>query len=119
MPQVTFVNEKKTIEVPAGSNLRSEALKNGVDLYPGIYKVVNCRGLGLCCSCRVHVKQGAENVSRRGWWEWLHTMTNPVGFFSRIGHEDEMRLSCQMRVNGDCSVETKPELPLHGENFFS
>ena len=33
MPTVTFVNEKKSIEVPAGANLRKEAIKAGVNNY--------------------------------------------------------------------------------------
>ena len=31
MPTVTFANEKKTIEVPAGANLRQEAIKAGLN----------------------------------------------------------------------------------------
>ena len=46
MPSVKFVNEKKTIEVPEGANLRKEALKAGVELYPGIHSIsFNCHGL--------------------------------------------------------------------------
>jgi hypothetical protein len=30
-----------------------------------------------------------------------------------------MRLSCQVRVQGDIEVETGPALDLFGENFFS
>src|SRR5207249_2336358 len=33
MPKVTFVNEKKEIEVPAGSNLREEAAKAAISVY--------------------------------------------------------------------------------------
>ena len=35
MAIVKFVNEKKEIQVPEGSNLRKEALRAGVGLYPG------------------------------------------------------------------------------------
>jgi len=35
-----------------------------------------------------------------------------------IGHEQEMRLSCQVVVHGDCTVETRPPLNLSGENFW-
>ena len=34
---------------------------------------------------------------------------------STIGHEDEMRLSCQCAVKGDCTVETIPGLQLSPE----
>ena len=36
-----------------------------------------------------------------------------------IGHEDDMRLACQTKVEGDMDVITTPELNLYGENFFS
>ncbi len=119
MPTVTFVKEKKSIDVPEGANLRVEAMKNGVELYSGPHRYLNCRGNGLCCSCRVHVVDGQNNVSSRGFWETLNTWINPLGFFSRIGHEKEMRLACQTKVLGDCKVEARPELNLHGEKFWS
>ena len=50
MAIVKFVNEKKEIQVPEGSNLRREALRAGVGLYPGINKVLNCHGFGNCGS---------------------------------------------------------------------
>src|SRR5262249_26642613 len=35
MPKVVFVNEKQELDVPAGANLRQEARKAGLELYPG------------------------------------------------------------------------------------
>jgi hypothetical protein len=35
-----------------------------------------------------------------------------------IGFEDEMRLACQVRVNGDCTIETRPAANWSGENFW-
>lgn len=119
MPTVKFTNEKKSVEVPEGANLRKEAMKNGVELYRGPHRYVNCRGNGLCCSCLVHVKGGGENVSRQGLWEKLNMWLNPLGFFARIGHEKDARLACQMKVYGDCEIEAKPDLNLHGEKFWS
>ena len=58
MPKVTFVTEKKDIEVGVGANLRQEAMKAGVQVYKGLRKVLNCHGLGLCGSCKVLVKKG-------------------------------------------------------------
>jgi ferredoxin len=114
MPKVTFVNDKKEIEVPQGANLRLEAMKAGVEVYSGVDKYLNCRGLGLCGTCRVLVKKGMENLSPKGMKERLK-----LGMMmSAIGHEDEMRLACQVSVNGDCSIETRPALNLYGENFW-
>ena len=114
MPKVVFVSEKKEIEVPQGANLRVEAMKAGIEVYRGLDKLLNCRGLGLCGTCRVLVKKGMENLSMKGTREKIKLAT----MMSSIGHEDEMRLSCQVEVNGDCTVQTRPPLNLSGENFW-
>jgi len=120
MPTVTFVNEKKTIEVPVGANLRKEAIKAGVQIYPVPHNYLNCMGNGLCCSCRVLVKKGLENCSPQGVLEKAALLTSPDPrvFFTRLGHEQDLRLACKMRVNGDIEVETKPALNWHGEKFW-
>ena len=118
MPKVVFVNEKKEIEVPAGANLRDEAKKAGIQVYKGIHRYLNCRGNGLCGTCQVLVKKGMENLSPRTFMERLNLNAHPLTMFARIGHEDEMRLSCQAAVNGDCTIETKPGFNWTGENFW-
>lgn len=114
MPKVVFVNEKQEIEVPAGANLRAEARKAGIQLYRGIDRLINCRGLGLCGTCRVLVKKGMENLSPKAGMERFKLGT----MLSAIGYENEMRLSCQVQVNGDCSVVTRPPMNLSGDNFW-
>lgn len=122
MPTIKFVKEKKSVEVPTGANLRSEALKAGVEVYQGIDKIVHCPGIGMCTTCKVHVKKGAENCSPPSWWEKLNLFKTyfmpPFTAFARIGHEKEMRLSCQTKVEGDVEVETTPEFNWHGEKFW-
>jgi ferredoxin len=114
MPKITFVNEKKEIEVPEGANLRKEAMKAGVPIYQNLHKYLNCRGLGLCGTCKVLVRNGKENLSPKRLMERI-TLTR---MFSAIGHEDEMRLSCQCTVQGDCEVVTRPAFNWSGENFW-
>ncbi len=118
MPKVTFVNEKQEVEVPEGANLRREAMKAGVVLYPGVNRYLNCLGLGLCGTCRVLVKKGMENLSKKTLIERANLAAHPLTMFAAIGHEDEMRLACQVRVNGDCTIETKPAFNVTGENFW-
>jgi ferredoxin len=115
MPIVNFVNEKKQVQVPDGANLRKEALKADIPLYPGIHKYANCRGLAQCASCRVLITKGMENASRMGFLEKIRLKFS----FVYIGNEDTMRLACQTKVLGDMDVITKPPLNLYGENFFS
>ena len=115
MPTITFTNEKKEIQVPDGANLRSEALRAGVSLYPGIHRIANCHGLGSCGSCRVLITKGMENTSRKGLLE-----AGRLGVsLAYIGNESTMRLACQTRVHGDITVTTRPPLNLFGDNFFS
>jgi ferredoxin len=114
MPKVTIVNDKKEIEVPQGANLRLEAQKAGVDIYNGIDKYLNCRGNGLCGTCRIHVKKGMENLSPKSTIEKVKLSM----MMSAIGHEEEIRLACQVKVNGDCSIEVRPALNLYGDNFW-
>jgi ferredoxin len=118
MPQVEFVKEKITIEVPQGANLRQEAIKAGVQVYKGIHQYLNCRGNGLCGSCKVLVKKGTENLSAKGLLERFTLATAPTTAMGIIGHEHEMRLSCQAAVKGDCIIETKPAFNWSGETFW-
>ena len=129
MPTVTFVNEKKEIQVAEGANLRSEALKAGINLYYGlngygqtVNKVVNCYGFGVCGSCRVLITKGMENASPMTAMEkakFKVPVPDPLPALSYIGHEDTMRLACYVEVRGDMTVETNPQMDLFGENFFS
>jgi len=114
MPKVTIANEKKEIEVEAGANLREALRKAEVPVYRGLSRFLNCHGLGLCGTCKVLVKKGMENLTPKGTKERF-TMWHMI---SAIGHEDEMRLSCQASVNGDVTIETRPGMNLYGENFW-
>jgi ferredoxin len=118
MPKVVFVNEKQEIEVPAGTNLRQAALQAGIQVYKGLNRFLNCRGLGLCGTCRVLVKKGLENLSAKTFIEKANFAAHPLTMIAVLGHEDEMRLSCQTTVKGDCTVETKPAFNWTGENFW-
>lgn len=118
MPTVTIKNEKKSIDVPEGANLRRAAMREGVELYSGPDRYLNCRGLGMCGSCRVHVTSGKENVSRIGLWEWFMTRFHPLRWWVRIGEEDKSRLACQTKVYGDVDIETHPPMNLHGTEKF-
>ena len=114
MPKVVFVKEKKEIEVPVGANLREEARKAGIEVYQGLSRYLNCFGHGSCGTCRVLVKKGMENLSPKVGKEKIK-----LGLMmGTIGCEEESRLACQVKVNGDCTVETNPGLNLYGENFW-
>ena len=121
MPKVVFVNqknEKQEVEVEAGSNLRTAAQKAGIEVYKGISRYLNCLGHGMCGTCRVLVKSGMDNLSPRTVLEKINLNLHPITMLASIGHENEMRLACQVMVNGDCTVETTPGFNWSGENFW-
>lgn len=129
MPIVKFVNEKIEIEVPAGSYLRAEAIKAGINLNTGLNgfgatlnKYVNCLGMGMCGSCRVLVTAGMENtnpMTTRENMKLKSPSVDPIPCLAYIGNEETMRLACMCQVNGDVEVVSGPEVNLFGENFFS
>jgi len=131
MPKVTFVNEKIDLEVPQGSNLRKEARKAGIAVHGmalsvidpfgianPVSNVLNCQGNGLCGTCRVLVKKGMENLGPRTLIEKANLAAHPESMLIAIGHEQEIRLACQVTVNGDCTIETHPSINWNGENFW-
>jgi ferredoxin len=118
MPKITIVDQNKEIDVPEGTNLRKAALDNGVPLYKGLFQYLNCHGLGTCGSCKVLVKKGMENLSPAGLYEKGRLLLDP---FAAIGHENEVRLACLTKVNGDCAIETYGVViaeSFEGENFW-
>ncbi|MBX3425707.1 MAG: (2Fe-2S)-binding protein [Pirellulales bacterium] len=137
MPVIKFVKEQKEIEVPAGANLRAEAIKAGVNTHQGLNgfgaglnKVINCHGFGQCGTCRVRITKGMDNTSKMGMVEKLRFKVpiptpvtpggvDPLPCLAFVGNEETMRLACQTKVYGDIEVETGPEIDLFGENFFS
>ena len=137
MPVIKFVKEKKEIEVPAGANLRDEAIKAGVNVNCAISgisegfdnfmqsfsKVANCRGFGLCGTCRVNITAGMENtnkltLSEKAKFKYV-PVPDPLPCLAYMGNEETMRLACKTTVHGDIEVETTPALDMYGENFFS
>jgi ferredoxin len=118
MPKVTFVREKQEIEVPEGANLRQAARDAGIEVYKGLEKYLNCRGFGLCGTCKVLIKKGMENLNPKTFMEKFNMNVHPLTMLAALGHEDELRLACQVEIKGDCTVETTPAFNWSGENFW-
>jgi ferredoxin len=76
----------------------------------------------MCGECRVKIVKGMQNVSPMGMIEnarFKCPVPSPIPSMAYIGNEDTMRLACQVVITGDIEVETRPELNLFGDNFFS
>jgi hypothetical protein len=143
MPVVKFIKEKIELTMPEGANLRTEAVKAGINLNKGlcgvtdgidnfvcsITKYVNCSNLsfglisGSCGTCRVKIVKGIENCNKLTTKEWVRFKTplipDPLPALAYVGNEDTMRLACCTTVHGDIEVESGPPVNLFGENFFS
>ena len=97
MPLVTFIKQGLTIEVPRGANLREVALANKIDLYAFPNSLLNCRGRGLCGTCRVKVDDHRALSARTAADE------------RKLGWEGKgYRLACQSQVLADVAVVTNP-----------
>lgn len=143
MPTIKFTKENKEITVPDGANLRTEAVKAGINLncaFSGVSegidnvvstvsKYANCSFLsmgmvrGMCGTCRVRVTKGMEHTNDMTTREKVKfkymPIPDPLPCLAFVGNEDTMRLACMTQVNGDIEVESSPDLNLFGENFFS
>lgn len=87
MPRVTFVDEGKSGEFPAGRTLLAIA----ADLDVRVSHV--CGGDGACGTCRIEVVEG---------WEQL-TPPTPDETYKEL--EPPYRLSCQSKLLGDVTVK--------------
>lgn len=122
MPKIKFLKEKdkekKEIEVEKGINLRKAMMTAGINPYSDFHtrtdsffgRLRNCGGKGSCGTCRVHIKEGMENAGEMGT---LEKWRIKLSLFA-IGHEDEVRLSCQTTVEGDMTVEERPDFNWSG-----
>ena len=87
MPRVTFNDENRAADFPAGKTL----LQCALDLKLGISHV--CGGDGACGTCRIEVVEG---------WEAL-TPPTPDETYKEL--DPPYRLSCQARLISDVVVK--------------
>lgn len=93
MPQVKA--QGKTFECSPDSNLRKVLLEQGVELYNGNAKFINCMGLGTCGTCAVVVE---GEVSQPNWKDKARRSLPPHSPTAN------RRLACQTQVRGDIRV---------------
>jgi ferredoxin len=93
MPQVTAQGKNFTCE--AGANLRRVLLDNGVDLYNGNAKFINCMSIGTCGTCAVQIE---GEVSAVNWKDMARRSLPPHN------SAKDLRLACQTKVLGDITV---------------
>ncbi len=89
------IAQGKRIKCQHGDNLRNILLQNGIDLYNGNAKVINCRGIGTCGTCAVEID---GEVSEVNWRDKTRRSLPPHSPTS------SRRLACQTKVLGDVRV---------------
>lgn len=78
--------------VVAGSSLLDAVVQLGAPLSQG------CEGIALCGFCRVHVRDGAGNLSP--------VADNERKVLAQMHAEPDERLACCARVHGDVTITT-------------
>lgn len=101
MPRV--LAQGRIIECNSGANLREILLKNGIDLYNGGARLINCRGIGSCGTCAVKVE---GEVSAANWRDQTRRSRSVRAAHSLPPHSPtkDLRLACQTQVLGDVKV---------------
>lgn len=93
MPKITACG--RTFECEAGANLRNVLMDNGIDLYNGKAKIINCMGIGSCGTCAVQIE---GEVSEPNWKDKARRSLPPHSPTAN------RRLACQTKVLGDIKV---------------
>jgi ferredoxin len=93
MLEIQFPDHNRTIKVEPGVNLREAAIENKTSVYSHVFKILNCRGRGLCTSCKVIIESG--DVDPRNELE------------NKKLKDPNLRLACQVTVKDNMVVRTK------------
>lgn len=96
MPKVTWIKQNYTVDVPVGTSLLDCAIENDLPLEHA------CGGSCACTTCRIIVREGAQNIS--GPEEDEKELLGSITDFSEEVHA-KVRLGCQAKIHGDVSVE--------------
>ncbi|NIQ01553.1 MAG: 2Fe-2S iron-sulfur cluster binding domain-containing protein [Nitrospinaceae bacterium] len=97
MLNITFEKQNRTIQVESGVNLREAAIASKIGIYAHIFKLLNCRGRGLCSSCRVEIVSG--NVAPRNDIE-------NSNLAKALKKNPNLRLACQIEVTDHLVVRS-------------
>jgi len=84
---------EKAITTPAGGTLLSTLAQNKIFIPSA------CGGKGSCGVCKVNVKEGGGSL-----------LSTEEGWISRGEAKEGCRLSCQVKVKNDLSIEIPPEV---------
>jgi len=97
MLELQFIKQNRTIQAEQGETIREAAIRNKLSIYPHIFKILNCRGRGLCHSCAIKIFSG--NVEPKNEIENQQLA-------KKLKKNPELRLACQVKVSDNMTIET-------------
>lgn len=105
----------KEIRAKPGQRLRTALLLGGESPHNGGANAINCRGLGTCGTCAVEIVPSGA-VTPRDWTDAERIRLNfpphgPPG-------NARLRLSCQVRLGGDCEVVKRDKFWGQGDDVL-
>lgn len=95
--RVTVAGVERSFEAPDNANLREALLREGLPLYRGLGRWLNCGGRGRCGTCAVTVLAGAANLTVPTPFERKRLDATPAS----------LRLACQTNVRGPVTVDLR------------
>ena len=97
MLELQFIKQNRTIKAEQGETIREAAIRNKLSIYPHIFKVLNCRGRGLCHACAIKIISGNAEPKNEIENEQLA---------KKLKKDPEIRLACQVRISDNLTIET-------------
>ncbi|MCI0706804.1 MAG: hypothetical protein L0Y80_04870 [Ignavibacteriae bacterium] len=116
MPAIHFERERKSLDVLPGTNLRTAALKSGIELYSTLHRVFHANlemgPVKFPCGADVIEIVEGKGINARTPEEEAVIAGR---WFLKRKVAPNMRLACQVAVNGDVTVRTMPVRELDKE----
>ena len=97
MLELQFTKQNRTIEAEQGETIREAAIRSKLSIYPHIFKILNCRGRGLCHTCAVEIISGHT--------EPRNEIENQQ-LAKKLKKNPELRLACQVKVSDNMTIKT-------------
>jgi ferredoxin, 2Fe-2S len=91
MPIISFLKDRKPIEVTEGAELMKSLLEASLPV------ASSCHGDGICGRCKIQIVKGMENLSPINTTEEI--------LRTRLRIPKDFRVSCQTRVMGDIVID--------------
>lgn len=97
MLEIQFIKQKRIIKAVKGETIREAAIRNKLSIYSHIFKILNCRGRGLCRSCVMEIVSGDA--------ESRNEVENQQ-LAEKLNANPKLRLACQVKISDNLVIKT-------------